>query len=224
MAALAACAPPKPAPRVLDGAGLTPGIGADAIDAVTPPAEGATFRYAIATPLRNDPSAMTVTIARTGETVERRQVVRIPASSMADARVIAVMAEQSDAREAEIDGTDVILRAVETADRRGRLLSTDFGATRVTYDPHDCFATTGLCKTVRTGADGRQRFLAVQTSEQGGIWREEIRLDPGRDPQGRSDLIRETLYTVDASGMLIDLNRIDHDKTLGQYQEIRRVE
>ncbi len=77
---------------------------------------------------------------------------------------------------------------------------------------------------MRTDPDGSQVPLVVETSELGGIWRETVRRDRERDPASRGALLRESLYSLDPAGMLIDMNRMDHEKDLGSYQEIRRVD
>ena len=38
------------------------------------------------------------------------------------------------------------------------------------------------------------------------------------------ELLQESLYSLDEQAVLIDMNRLDHDKAFGGYQEIRRVE
>ncbi len=70
----------------------------------------------------------------------------------------------------------------------------------------------------------REVPLLVETSELGGIWRSEIRVDPERDPASRGALLEESIYSLDENAVLIDMNRIDHERDLGRYQEIRRVE
>ena len=138
--------------------------------------------------------------------------------------MIASMVRQRDGRSADVVGTDVILRKRDVIDNRGRTLSSDRGGVQLTFDPHDCRATIGTCRAVRVGSDGEKVPIVVETSELGGIWRSEIRRDPERDPASRGALIEEAIYSVDANAVLIDMNRVDHEKDLGQYQEIRRVD
>ena len=222
--ALVACAP-VPEGRKLTSDTIRPGVTAGHdFEAITPPVDRV-VKYRIETPLRREGSEMELTIRRaTGGRLERAETIRIPAKSVADARVIAAMVRQRNGRGAEVTGTDVILRATARIDRRGRASVTENGIGRITYTPHDCHATLGLCQMTRTGIDGLKEFLTVRTTESGGIWNEEIRYDPARDPKGRSDVVRESVYSVDKFAMLIDANQIRHDRAVGKYQEIRRVE
>ncbi len=222
--ALAACAPlPGGGQRQLTAEGIRPGVGAPRAVAATPPL-GMPVRYQIHTPLREAPNAMEVVLQRDGDGYLRTETVRIPESSGPEARLIATMVRQRDGRSAEVEGTDVVLRTRDRLDARGRTLASDLGGVQVRWDPHDCRAVVGECRTARTNPNGRVDYLAVTTSETGGIWHETIRRDPARDLQGRTTLLQESLYSLDATGMLIDMNRIDHERDLGGYQEIRRVQ
>jgi hypothetical protein len=223
--AAAACAPlPDTGQRKLSSQGIRPGVTAVVLAGVGSVPERQA-RYRIDTPLRRQPSEMAVTLrpGRDGGYL-REETVRVPETSPAEAQLVATMIRQRDGREAEVVGTDVILTGTERLDRRGRTLTAERGGVRTDYAPHDCRATPGVCRTVRTGPDGREEPLVVETSELGGIWRETVRRDPERDPASRGALLRESLYSLDHAGMLVDMNRMDHEKTLGQYQEIRRVE
>lgn len=223
--ACAACAPlPDSGERKLSSQGVRPGVTAVALEGIASIPERQA-RYRINTPLRRQPSEMTVTMRPAGDGgYLREETVRIPETSSPEAQLVATMIRQRDGREAEVVGTDVILRGTERADRRGRTVVAERGGVRVAYAPHDCRATPGTCRTVRTGPDGREEPLLVETSELGGIWRETVRRDPERDPASRGALLRESLYSLDHAGMLVDMNRLEHEKTLGNYQEIRRVE
>ena len=223
--AAAACAPlPDTGQRKLSSQGIRPGVNAAAMDVLGRVPERQ-VRYLIHTPLRSEPSEMAVTLSPAADGgYVRDEVVRIPESSPAEARIVASMLRQRDGREAEIVGNDVILRGTELADGRGRTTIAERGGVRTAWAPHDCRATLGTCRTIRTGPDGRDEPLVVETSELGGIWRETIRRDPERDPARRGALVRESLYSLDHAGMLVDMNRMDHEKDLGRYQEIRRVE
>ena len=221
--ACAACAPlPDTGQRKLTAQGIRPGVTAVALEGIASIPERQA-RYLIETPLRRQPSEMTVTLRPTADGYRREETVRIPESSPAEARIVASMLRQRDGREAEVVGSDVILRGTERVDGRGRTLVAESGGVRTTYDPHDCRATPGTCRTVRTGPDGSQP-LVVETSELAGIWRETVRRDPERDPASRGAVLSESLYSLDHAGMLVDMNRMDHEKDLGSYQEIRRVE
>jgi hypothetical protein len=223
--ACAACAPlPDSGERTLSSQGIRPGATALALEGVASiPDRQANYR--ISTPLRSRPSEMAVRLRRgAGDGYLREETVRIPESSPAEARIVASMIEQRDGRQAEVVGTDVILRGREEVDRRGRTVVAESGGVRTAWTPHDCRATPGTCRTVRTGPDGRDEPLVVETSEFGGIWRETVRRDRERDPASRGALLRESLYSLDHAGMLIDMNRMDHEKSLGSYQEIRRVD
>ncbi len=224
--ALAACAPlPKSDLGKLSSQGVRPGAtSAAGFDQASPPVDQL-VRYQILSPLRDDPSELSV-IFHPGENggFVREETVRIPESSIVEARMIASMVRQRDGRAADVVGTDVILRELDQIDHRGRTLHSDRGGAQLTFEPHDCRATLGTCRTTRIDTDGEQVPLLVQTSELGGIWRSEIRRDPERDPASRGALLEETIYSVDENAVLIDMNRIDHEKDLGQYQEIRRVE
>ncbi len=223
--ALAACTPlPDSGQRKLSAQGIRPGVPAVALEGIGSVPERR-VRYRIDTPLRRQPSEMVVTLRPgTDGGYLREETVRIPETSSAEARLVATMVRQRDGREAEVVGTDVILRGTEQVDGRGRTLVAERGGVRTAYAPHDCRATPGMCRTVRTGPDGSEEPLIVETSELGGIWRETVRRDPERDPASRGALMRESLYSLDHAGMLVDMNRIDHEKTLGSYQEIRRVD
>jgi hypothetical protein len=223
--AAAACAPlPDTGQRKLSSQGIRPGVNAASLDVLGRVPERR-VRYLIHTPLRSMPSEMAVTLrpANDGGYV-REEIVRIPESSPSEAQIVATMVRQRDGREAEIVGNDVILRGTERADARGRTLLAERGGVRTAFAPHDCRATLGLCRTVRTGPDGRDEPLVVETSELGGIWRETVHRDAEREPASRGALVRESLYSLDPAGMLVDMNRMDHEKDLGSYQEIRRVE
>ena len=222
---LAACAPlPEDGPRQLTAEGIRPGVVAPNDFGADQPPLGTPVRYLIQTPLRERPNEMTVVIDRNEGGLVRTETVRIPESSAAEARLIATMIRQRDGRAAVVEGTEVVLRAVELLDPQGRTVASDRGGAIVRWDPHDCHGTPGECRTVRTDADGRTRHLVVTTSETGGIWREEVRRDPSRDPQGRATLLQESFYSLDEDGLLLDMNRLDHERDLGGYQEIRRVE
>jgi hypothetical protein len=223
--ALAACAPlPDTGQRKLSSQGIRPGVTALALEGIASIPERQA-RYRIDTPLRSQPSEMAVTLRRGADGgYLREETVRIPETSAAEAQLVATMVRQRDGRKAEVVGTDVILRGTEQVDRRGRTLVAERGGVRTAFAPHDCRATLGTCRTVRTGPDGQGEPLVVETSELGGIWRETVRRDRERDPASRGKLLRESLYSLDHAGMLVDMNRMDHEKTLGQYQEIRRVE
>jgi hypothetical protein len=223
--ALAGCAPlPDSGERKLTSQGVRPGATAAALeDVASIPEQQA--RYLIHTPLRRQPSELTVTLGPgAGGGYARQETVRIPESSPAEARIVASMVRQRDGRAAEVVGTDVILSGTDRLDRRGRTVAAESGGVRTAYAPHDCRATPGICRTVRTGPDGEAVPLVVETSELGGIWRERVRRDRERDPASRGRLVRESIYSLDRTGMLVDMNRIDHEKDLGSYQEIRRVD
>lgn len=224
--ALAACEPlPKSDVAKLSSQGIRPGVTSSAgFDQVSPPV-GELVRYRIMSPLRDEPSELSVTYRpATDGGFLREETVRIPETSIVEARMIASMVRQRDGRSADVVGTDVILREQDRIDSRGRTLHSDRGGVQLSFDPHDCRATLGTCRTTRTGPEGDEVPLLVQTSELGGIWRSEIRRDPERDPASRGALLEETIYSVDENAVLIDMNRVDHEKDLGQYQEIRRVE
>lgn len=223
--ALAACAPlPESEERRLTSQGVRPGATAETVEEVTLPV-GRLFRYTIETPLRRQPTEMAVILRRTAEGGFLREgTVRIPETSVTEARLIATMVRQNDGSKAEVVGTDVILRGLDQVDRRGRTQVSDRGGVRVSFAPHDCHATRGTCRFTRTGQDGREEHLVVETSELGGLWREQTRRDPQRNPGGRGALVGESIYSVDENAVLIDMNRIDHERVLGKYQEIRRVE
>ena len=220
----AACAPlPDTGQRKLSSQGIRPGVTAVVLAGVGSVPERQA-RYRIDTPLRRQPSEMAVTLRPTPDGYLREETVRVPETSPAEAQLVATMIRQRDGRESEVVGTDVILTGTERLDRQGRTLVAERGGVRTAYAPHDCRATPGTCRTLRTGADGRDEPLLVETSEFGGIWRETVRRDPERDPASRGALLRESLYSLDHAGMLVDMNRMDHEKTLGQYQEIRRLD
>jgi hypothetical protein len=223
--AAVACAPlPDTGQRKLSSQGIRPGVNAASMEVLGHVPERR-VRYLIDTPLRSQPSEMAVTQSpATDGGYVREEIVRIPESSPAEAQIVATMVRQRDGREAEVVGNDVILTGTDRADRRGRTMLAERGGVRTTWTPHDCRATLGTCRTVRTGPGGREEPLVVETSELAGIWRETIRRDVERDPASRGALVRESLYSLDHAGMLVDMNRMDHEKTLGQYQEIRRVE
>lgn len=225
LVALAACGPlPDSGGRELTAEGIRPGATSDVKLDRPKPVETST-RYLIATPFRNEPSEMTVTLRRgSGGGYVRDAVVRMSQDNPAEAKLVATMLRQGDDRQTEIVGSDVVLRATDQIDRHGRTVSSERGGVRISYDPHDCRATLGECRTVRTDPDGRPTYLLVRTTESEGIWREEIRRDPARDPQGRTTLMQETFYSLDENGFLIDMNRIDHERDIGRYQEIRRAE
>ena len=222
---LAACAPlPEGGQRQLTAEGIRPGVGSTHDFAAATPPLGTPVRYSIRTPLRERPNEMEVVLtARDGGYV-RAETVRIPESSAVEANLIASMVGQREGRAAQVEGTDVILRARAETDPRLRTVVSDRGGPVVRWNPHDCRAVPGECRTARTNPDGRVDYLIVTTSETGGIWREEIRRDPARDQQGRTTLLQESFYSLDEGGMLIDMNRLDHERDLGGYQEIRRVE
>ncbi len=222
---LAACGPlPDSGERKLSSQGIRPGVTAATLQGVGSIPER-TAHYRISTPLRSEASEMVVTMRPdAGGGYVRDETVRIPESSAAEARLIASMVRQRDGRQAEVVGTDVVLRGTERVDRRGRTTVSERGGVRTTYAPHDCRATPGICRMVRTGPDGSEVPLVVETSELGGIWRETVRRDAERDPASRGALVRESLYSLDHAGMLVDMNRLDHERDLGSYQEIRRVE
>ncbi len=222
--ALAACVP-APGERQITPDGIRPGVSSSHdFRAVRPPV-GTTIRYSIRTPLREQPSEMVVIISKgnSGQFI-RSETVRIPGKSATDARTIATMVRQRNGRRAQIDGTDVIVRNSDRIDRRSRMLSADEGPAQVTYAPHDCHATPGLCRMTRTDPDGTVVYLVANTSETSGVWSEEVRYDPERDPEGRDGLVRQSVYSIDESAQVIDVNQIRYDRTLGKYQEIRRVE
>jgi hypothetical protein len=223
--AAAACAPlPDTGQRKLTSQGIRPGVNAAAMEVLGRVPERQ-VRYLIHTPLRGEPSELAVTQSpATDGGYLREEIVRIPESSPAEARIVASMVRQRDGREAEIVDSDVILRGTERADARGRTLLAERGGVRTAFAPHDCRATLGTCRMVRTGPGGRDEPLVVETSELGGIWRETVRRDIQRDPASRGALVRESLYSLDPAGMLVDMNRMDHEKDLGSYQEIRRVD
>jgi hypothetical protein len=226
MLALAACAPlPKSEVSKLSAQGIRPGVAsAEGFDKVSPPL-GQPFRYEVISPLRDVPSELAVTLRRDAAGgYLREEIVRIPETTEVEARIVASMVNQRDGRSADVVGTDVILHELDRIDNRGRTLSSDRGAGLVTYDPHDCRATPGTCRMARTGPDGEPIFLVVDTSELGGIWRSTVRHDAERDPASRGALVEETIYSVDENAVLIDMNRMDHEKDLGQYQEIRRID
>lgn len=222
--ALVACAPlPQGGERQLTAEGVRPGVGAaHDFAAATPPLD-APVAYVIRTPLRDEPNRMEVVLTRADGGYVRSETVRIPESSVPEAQLIATMVRQRDGRSAEVEGTDVVLRATDRLDPLGRTMVSDRGV-RTAWEPHDCRGVIGECRTVRINPDGRREHVVVTTSEAVGVWREQLRRDPARDPQGRTTLLREAYYSLDAGGMLIDMNRIDHERDLGGHQEIRRVE
>ena len=223
--ALAACAPlPDGGPRQLSAEGIRPGVGAARGFAAARPPLGTPITYAIRTPLRDAPNEMQVVLQPRDGGYTRAETVRIPESSAVQANIIAAMVRQRDGRAAEVVGTDVVLRARDELDPLGRCISSDRGGIRIGWDPHDCRATLGECRTVRHDPDGRTNHLIVTTTEADGIWREQVRLDPARDPQGKTTLLEEAFYSLDENGLLIDMNRLDHERDLGNYQEIRRVQ
>jgi hypothetical protein len=221
---LAACAPLPEGPRELTAEGIRPGVGAAHDFAAARRAPGAPLRYLVHTPLRERPNEMEVLLERRDGGWLRTETVRIPESSAAQARLIATMIGQRDGRAAVVEGTEVVLRSRDLLDPLGRTIASDRGGAVVRWDPHDCRATLGECRAARTDPDGRTRHLVVTTTETAGVWREEIRRDPSRDPQGRTTLMQESFYSLDEDGALIDMNRLDHERDIGGYQEIRRVD
>ena len=223
--ALAACAPlPEGGPRQLTAEGVRPGIGAAHDLAAARPPLGTPVRYLIHTPLRDEPSTLEIRLDRREGGYLRSETVRVPERSAAEARLIATMIGQRDGRAAAVEGTDVVLGARERTDALGRTVEADRGGGAVTrWDPHDCRATPGECRTVRTNPDGRADPLVVTTTEAGGIWRREVRRDPASDLPGRTTLLEEAFFSLDEDGLLIDMNRLDHERDLGGYQEIRRA-
>jgi hypothetical protein len=222
--ALAACAPlPEGGQRQLTAEGIRPGIGAaHDLGAARPPL-GTTVRYLIHTPPRDEPSELEVSLERREGGYIRSETVRIPESSAVEAGLIASMIGQRDGRAAVVEGTDVVLGARDLTDALGRTVEADRGGPVIRWDPHDCRATPGECRTVRTNPDGRSDPLVVTTIETNGIWRREVRRDPASDLPGRSTLLEEAFYSLDEDGLLIDMNRLDHERDLGGYQEIRRA-
>lgn len=221
--ALAACAPlPQGGERQLTAGGVRPGVGAAHDFAAATPPLGTPVRYRVQTPLRDAPNEMEVVLEPRDGGYLRTETLRIPESSAVEANIIAGMVRQREGRTAEVQGTDVVLRAREEVDRLGRTVRSDRGGPVVAWTPHDCRATPGECRTVRA-VNGRPDHLLVTTTETGGIWREQVRLDPARHPQGLDRVLEEAFYSLDESGLLIDMNRLDHERDLGGYQEIRRV-
>ncbi len=129
MMLLAACAPlPKSDAGKLSAQGVRPGVtSAAGFDQASPPIDQL-VRYEIMSPLRDAPSELAVTYrADQNGGFVRDETVRIPESSIVEARMIASMVRQRDGRAADVVGTDVILRERDQIDQRGRTLRSDRG-------------------------------------------------------------------------------------------------
>lgn len=223
--ALAACAPlPESGGRALTAEGVRPGVGAAHDLAAAQPPMGIPLRYQARNLVRDRLNTMEVVFAPAEGGYTRTETIRIPESSAPAAALIAAMVRQREGRAAEVDGSDVLLRAIDRTDTLGRTLASDRGGLVFRWKPHDCRATPGDCRTTRTGPGSRPEHLIVTSTETGGVWREQVRRDPSRDPQGRTTLLAESYFSLDQGGVLIDMNRLDHERDLGNYQEIRRVD
>lgn len=88
--------------------------------------------------------------------------------------------------------TDLQLRTLTTSDVK-----------ETRFIPHDCTRVLGECafeKRVK-----KQSLFYLRTSSfADGIWRDTLAYDPARDPKGRSDVVEESVFSVDAAGVIID--------------------
>ena len=86
------------------------------------------------------------------------------------------------------------------------------------FQPNDCFAVIGNCKSFQESAKGLGRQLEVRTSENNGVWRAKATI------MGSGDVAYSTSYTVDEAGFLIDENRTEFVDGLKVRTTIRRME
>ena len=89
------------------------------------------------------------------------------------------------------------------------------GAADVKFQPHDCTRVTGECAFTKV-RPGKETVYYIRTSTfSDGIWTDRLNYDPAKDPQGRSDLVVESRFSVDATGTTIDMEK----KTYGGGKE-----
>ena len=78
-----------------------------------------------------------------------------------------------------------------------------------TYEPHDCSRVIGACAYTVNKPFGDVRHYIRTSSFKDGIWNDRVNYDPARDPEGRSDLVEESIFSVDATGLTMDLERTE---------------
>jgi len=84
-----------------------------------------------------------------------------------------------------------------------------------------CFMKLGTC-TVDLEIEGETLPVVVQTGQQNGLWYQSVRSEkPGLFRKSR--LLSHTIYSVDASGTLIDLNTVSYATQEPLKQYVRRV-
>ena len=108
-----------------------------------------------------------------------------------------LMGERLSLREGQL-----ILEVGAELDAKGRSRAVDMFGLTTWYQPHDCFATLGVCETVEQTSFGEERALEVHTSERGGFWKMRAYL------KGTRRLVYAASYTVDEAGFLIDETRV----------------
>lgn len=96
-----------------------------------------------------------------------------------------------------ISSTDLAIRTLTEAEAIGKLK----------FEPHDCTRVLGECAFVRTQPDGQKSALIRTSAFADGIWTDRLNYDQVQDTQGRADLLEESRFSVDTTGVTIDMEK-----------------
>lgn len=107
----------------------------------------------------------------------------------------------------EVTASGVAYLITSSMDHEGRTLTESDAGGVIRYEPHDCFRTLGECRFTSIGPDGRETHYLRTSRFSEGVWTDRLARDPARDPEGRSDLLEETRYSVDAAGVTYTMEK-----------------
>lgn len=222
---LGACA----APPEVTAEGLRPGIssGADYDRARLRPGQSA--RYAFTLP-RNLPSEAGVSITSTYRTSAgasgninfvSEAALTLPFGDLEE--VASRMLPPEADLPFELRGNAIVFKGSGIQDRKGRGLTMRTLRTQADFAPHDCMGVLGTCtSTLSVPSTGQTLSVIVETTEAGGFWFAEVRLDPAK-MRGANKLISRSVFSLDRNLILIDSKTITYDKRPYEPVVVRRV-
>jgi hypothetical protein len=96
-----------------------------------------------------------------------------------------------------ISSTDLDIRTLHESEAVGELK----------FQPHDCTRVLGKCAFLRIKPDGTKEYLIRTSAFADGIWSDQLNYDPSLDPEGRESLLEKSRFSVDATGVTIDMEK-----------------
>ena len=144
--------------------------------------------------------------------------IRLPFGKEETSQVAARIADNLGLN-ARVSGGSIVLGGSAIPSR-----SLSFGASATTLPLRQlssCYMKLGACKT-DVNVNGRVEPVMVETGQQNGLWYQTVRTADKNFFQ-RSKLLSHTVFSVDESGTLLDLNTVSYATKEPLMQYVRRV-